>query len=89
MVAEPLLVVVYVVESGSQFIVGKAVVRKILDDDALQLLELAGRVAVMFGKDVNIVVVPLLSADECLDVWEESFLLISHVPLYVVGIFII
>ena len=89
MVAEPFLIVVEVEQGVGQPVVGQAVVRKIFDDDAFELLELAGGVAVMLGEDFHIVLRRLLSPEEGLHVREQCLLLILHMPLDILRIFVI
>ena len=89
MVAEPFLIVVDIVESCCELVVGESVVREVLDDDVLQFMKLSRSVAMMLGEDFHIVVGLFLSPDERLDIREKRFLLIFHVQLDVVRILII
>ena len=89
MVREPFLVVVDVVERGCQLVVGESVVRQVLDDDVLQLVELACGVAVMLREDVHVVIGLVLAPQQCLDVWEERLLFVLHVQPDIVGVLIV
>ena len=88
-VREPFLVVVDVVERGCQLVVGESVVRQVLDDDVLQLVELACGVAVMLREDVHVVIGLVLAPQQCLDVWEERLLFVLHVQPDIVGVLIV
>ena len=47
MVREPFLIIINIVESRSQLMVSQAIVRQILDDDVLEFMKLASRIAVV------------------------------------------
>ena len=85
-VRQPFFVVVYVIEYGGQLVVREAVVGQVFDDDALELLEFSGDVAVVFREGLHVVFVCLFASQQCLDVREERLFLIFHVPAYVVGV---
>ena len=89
MVAEPLLIIIYIVQGGGELVVGQSVAGQVFDDDVFQFLKLACGVAVVAGKGIDVVVGFLLALEQGLDVGEEGFFLILHVETDVVGILVV
>src|SRR5574344_682856 len=74
MVCQPLLIIIYIIESGGELMVSKSVMWKILDDDIFQLKEFACSVAMVLREYFHVIVRHLLSSKQSLNIREESLL---------------
>ena len=87
--AEPLLVVVDVVEGGSELVVVVGVGGKVLDDHELEFAQGLVGLLVMLGEGVDVVVGEGVSVEKGLDVGEEGILLVFHVAPDFLFVFVI
>ena len=86
---KPLLVVVDIIESGAELVVVQSIRRQILDDDALQLLQLHIHLHMMLREGFDIKVGIGITIYKCLNIRKHHLLFILHVIGDTVGIIII
>ena len=86
---KPLLVVVDVIEGGTELVVVQSIRRQILDDDALQLFQFHIHLHMMLREGFDIKVGIGITIYKCLNIRKNHFLLILHVVGDAVGIIII
>ena len=86
---KPLLVVVDVIEGGTELVVVQSIRRQILDDDALQLFQFHIHLHMMLREGFDIKVGIGITIYKCLNIRKNHLLLILHVVGDTVGIIII
>ena len=86
---QPFLIVVDVIEGGTELVVMQSIRRQIFDNDALQLFQLHIHLNMMLREGFNIKFRTGITIDKCLNIREHHLFFILHVISDAMGIIII